>query len=255
MGAALFSLAFFTKQTALAGPIAAALYLVVRDWRLGLKWCVVMFLAVVVPFAALDLATDHWFYLKMVVYHSLPFSRTTLTRLLQYAFWDNEWPLILLALGYSIFMLVRLVRLWRSGETWRVPCSSPCSSWRRSLPFQRAGSSARTTITCSCPGWPSVRARVQCCARSISGEWELRPAFAVPAAAATLLLLLGYVLFTSQPSFWYAPDLTMPTAAQQEQLRKIAQYIKTTPGEPSSRTIPAWWPSPANKPLTTTPSQ
>ncbi|HYO50383.1 MAG TPA: hypothetical protein VEW94_11090, partial [Chloroflexia bacterium] len=48
-GACLFALAFYTKQTALAGPGAAALYLLLRDWRMGLRWCGVMALAVVVP--------------------------------------------------------------------------------------------------------------------------------------------------------------------------------------------------------------
>jgi hypothetical protein len=56
----------------------------------------------------------------------------------------------------------------------------------------------------------------------------------VPMAFAplALLLLLGYVLFTSEPSFWYGPDLAMPTPEQQEQLRKIAYYVESTPGEP-----------------------
>src|SRR5687768_14918066 len=50
LGALFFALAFYTKQTAIAGPLAAAAYLLVRDWRLGLKWCGVMLAAVGVPF-------------------------------------------------------------------------------------------------------------------------------------------------------------------------------------------------------------
>src|SRR5207253_7060203 len=101
-GAALFALAFFTKQTALAGPAASAAYLLARDRRAGLKWCAVMLLAVAGPFGLLDLATGHWFYLKMVVYHSLPFSGLTFTRLVHYAFWDEDGPLLLVAGGYTI---------------------------------------------------------------------------------------------------------------------------------------------------------
>ena len=60
----LFAIAFYTKQTALAGPIAAALYLFVRNRRIAIKWCVVMFVAVLVPFAPLEIATGNRFYLK-----------------------------------------------------------------------------------------------------------------------------------------------------------------------------------------------
>src|SRR5437762_12582668 len=66
-----------------------------------------MLAAIVVPFALLDIASGHWFYLKMVVYHSLPFSRPTFTRLLHFAFWDEQWPLIVLAVGYSLYRSIR----------------------------------------------------------------------------------------------------------------------------------------------------
>ena len=69
-GAMLFSLAFYTKQTALAGPIATAAYLLIRDWRTGLKSCAPPWASfVLAAFAVLDFATNHWFYLKMVTYH------------------------------------------------------------------------------------------------------------------------------------------------------------------------------------------
>jgi hypothetical protein len=47
---------------------------------------------------------------------------------------------------------------------------------------------------------------------------------------AAALLVAVYILFTSEPSSWYDPDLTMPTADQQEQLRKIVQNISHNPG-------------------------
>jgi hypothetical protein len=48
--------------------------------------------------------------------------------------------------------------------------------------------------------------------------------------ACVLALIVGYALVTSEPSSWYAPDLTMPSAAQQEQLRKIVQNVRDNPG-------------------------
>ncbi len=125
MGAALFALAFYTKQTALAGPVACALYLLLRDWRSGLKWCAAMAALVLVPFALLDVATGHWFYLKMVDYHSLPLRESTLTRLLQFAFLEDQWPLIALAVGYVLYRLVQWWRARGSGSSDRVPMLIP----------------------------------------------------------------------------------------------------------------------------------
>ncbi len=105
-GAIFFALALFTKQTALAGPVASAIFLLGCDWRVGLKWCAFMAVAVLLPFAALDIASGHWFYLKMVDYHSLPLRESTLARLLQFAFFEDQWPLVLLTAGYLVFWLV-----------------------------------------------------------------------------------------------------------------------------------------------------
>jgi hypothetical protein len=117
LGAVFFALAFYTKQTAIAGPVAAAAYLLLRDWRLGLKWCGGMLLAVGVPFVILEIATGHWFYLKMVDYHSLPLRGSTLTRLLEFAFWEDSWPLIVVAVGYALY---RFVEFWISDFRFRI---------------------------------------------------------------------------------------------------------------------------------------
>ena len=50
------------------------------------------------------------------------------------------------------------------------------------------------------------------------------------AGGAAALLVAVYILFTSEPSSWYNPDLTMPTADQQEQLRKIVLNASQQPG-------------------------
>jgi hypothetical protein len=49
-------------------------------------------------------------------------------------------------------------------------------------------------------------------------------------AGGAALLIAIYILLTSEPSSWYAPDLTMPTADQQEQLRKIVLNVSKNPG-------------------------
>jgi hypothetical protein len=101
----LFAPAIFTKQTALWGPLAAGLFLLVRRPRLAILWGLVLALTVAVPFALLDLATDHGFYLKMVVYHRLPYSLPTLRRLVE-AFGEDHGLLFLVAAGYAAARLL-----------------------------------------------------------------------------------------------------------------------------------------------------
>jgi hypothetical protein len=86
-----------------------------------------MLLAVGVPFVILEFATGHWFYLKMVDYHSLPLRGSTLARLLEFAFWEDSWPLIVVAVGYALYRLVRWARVLRSPEM-RAARSEPLPS-------------------------------------------------------------------------------------------------------------------------------
>jgi hypothetical protein len=231
LGAVFFALAFCTKQTALAGPAAAALYLLGRNWRDGLKWCAAMLALVAVPFALLDLATGHWFYLKMVVYHSLPYSWRTLTRLLHFALWDESWPLLLVAAAFSVALLLRFAR----GITGRGADGAPAL-----IPLFFLTSVA-TLPTGGVVGADTnhllMTALASCAAAGAFMAWALTEA--TPArltdylAPLGLILLAGYVVFTSAPStVGYGPDLAYPSPGEQEQLRAIVQYMRTTPGDP-----------------------
>ncbi|HST05172.1 MAG TPA: hypothetical protein VLQ48_10585 [Chloroflexia bacterium] len=254
-GAVLFAIAFYTKQTALAGPIAAALYLFVRNWRIAIKWCVVMFAAVLVPFALLEIATGNWFYLKMVTYHSLPIRTLTLERLLQFAFWEDEWPVILLALGYLAYAVARLlsdIRGKRPAKASGQAESAPQSSETSTIPFFLLA----TLITLPTgavvgadhnhllmPGL-AVAAGVGALAayllgRLTSEEVEVLAGYArrgggangfYSVGALATVLLASYFLLTSEPSSWYNPDLQMPSTQQQEQLRKVVENVHENPG-------------------------
>jgi hypothetical protein len=245
-GALLFALAFYTKQTALAGPIAAALYLLLCDWRAGLKWCVAIGALIIVPFAVLDIATNNWFYLKMVTYHSLPLRALTLTRLLQFAFWEDQWPLILLALAQAGVVLTGRIARRRlinaGGEGLLVPLFVLAAVV--TLPTGAVVGADHNHLLMSglamCAGVGALVAellvRLTDEGRKTEGPepgkdgrwtgWRL-PALL---GGVTALLVAVYILFTSQPSSWYNPDLTMPTADQQEQLRKIVLNLSRNPG-------------------------
>ncbi len=70
-----FTLAFYTKQTALAGPFAAAGFIVWHyrtRWRFILVWAIAFGLAIGLPFIVLNLATGNEFYRRLFKYHNLP---------------------------------------------------------------------------------------------------------------------------------------------------------------------------------------
>jgi hypothetical protein len=236
LGAIFFALAFFTKQTALAGPLAAGAYLLVRDWRAGLKWCALMLGLVLVPFLVLDIVTGHWFYLKMVVYHSLPFSRATFTRLLQNAFWDEQWPLILLAaVGYSAYRLVQGVRVLRAGQgsVRSVPLLAPIFVLASFVTLPTGAVVGADHNHLLIPGL------ALCMGVGSLLAWLLNDAIAWPVArfaplyGGVVALLAVYAIYASPPAtVAYGPDLAYPSPAEQEQLRKIAQYVRETPGDP-----------------------
>jgi hypothetical protein len=231
----LFSAAFYTKQTALAGPAAAALYLLLLDWRSGLKWCAVMAGAIFLPFAALELATGHWFYLKMVDYHSLPLSRLTLTRLLEFAFWEDQWPLIVAAAAYALYrgwvawkarragseeLRLLLVPLFTLAAFATLPTGAVVGADHNHLLMSGLAISASTGALLA-----RLLARVE------PGGQRDRPwSWAWAAAPAVLGLVLSHSLGTSSPSSWYDPDLTVLTPAEQEQMRKIVLNVRDNPG-------------------------
>jgi hypothetical protein len=260
-GAALFALAFFTKQTALAGPAASAAYLLARDWRAGLKWCAAMLLALAVPFALLDLATGHWFYLKMVVYHSLPFSGLTFTRLLHYAFWDEEWPLVLVAGGYSIldfgfwildlrrnrFQNPKLISFFVLASLATLPTGAVVGADHNHLLVPGlaicagAGAALARVLAIAIPtAPPASRQKAVGCLPS-AGSWASpnsgllptsRGALPLLAGLPVILGLMGYVVYTSEPAaVAYGPDLARPSPPEQEQLRKIALYVRQNEGK------------------------
>ncbi|MDP9314293.1 MAG: hypothetical protein M3R24_26000 [Chloroflexota bacterium] len=77
-----FGLAWYSKQAALAGPAAVMLWLLIDDPRRAFRFGSIMALAIGVPFLALDLLTQHGFYIHMIDFHALPWSAARWLRLL-----------------------------------------------------------------------------------------------------------------------------------------------------------------------------
>ena len=239
----LFALAIFTKQTALWGPLAAGLFLLVRRPRSAIIWGLVLLLAVGIPFALLDLATDHGFYLKMVVYHRLPYSLPTLRRLAE-AFVEDHGFLFLVAAGYAAWrLLTRRLDLATCALLAGVavlPTAGVVGADSNHLLFLGFACAwcAAAALT-GLGGWALGTGRQP----GASEGKRSHSSFLIPHSSApfpilrplstivAFLLLLGYVVQVRDPAGWYGADLRRPSAAEQEQLRKIIANVRENPGQ------------------------
>jgi hypothetical protein len=234
----LFALAIFTKQTALWGPLAAGLFLLVRRPRPAIIWGLVLLLAVGIPFALLDLATDHGFYLKMVVYHRLPYSLPTLRRLAE-AFVEDHGFLFLVAAGYAAWrLLTRRLDLATCALLAGVavlPTAGVVGADSNHLLF--LGFACAWCAGAALAGVGAWGLGVGTSASELNPKSKIQnpkspsPILHPLSTILALLLLLGYVVQVRDPAGWYGADLRRPTAAEQEQLRKIIANVRENPGQ------------------------
>lgn len=231
LGAFFFALAFFTKQTGFAGPLAAGAYLLLSDWKLGLKWCVLMAAFVIVPFAIIDLATGHWFYLKLVDYHSLPVRFSILARLLHTSFWDDQWPLILVGGGYALYRMYRWLK--GRGTTRREVSLTALFVLAAFAGLPTGGVVGADHNHLLIPGLAICAAVGALLGQLLErmeegklGDWQGR---------ATLYSALGliavYLLITSAPSSAYDVNLEVPGPEYQEQMRLIIANVSQHPSQ------------------------
>lgn len=99
-----FVLAHFTKQTMLAGPLAAGTFLLLRDWRVALRWGVLYVALLAGTWLALDLATGGQYTFHIWVLHKLQWYPHRMWKLV--AQLADAWPLIILG-------AVGLISTWR----------------------------------------------------------------------------------------------------------------------------------------------
>ncbi len=129
--APVFALAAFAKQTALIGPAAAGLYLLLRDaydlgaapsrsrwpaywrglrawpaWRRALALGLLSAGAILLPFLALDLLLDHNLYLHTITYQQLPWHFAQLVQNLN-RLWSIYPYLVILAAAAFVYLLLR----------------------------------------------------------------------------------------------------------------------------------------------------
>jgi hypothetical protein len=117
LAAGLFALGFFTKQTLLAAPLAAGLYLLIVRPGLGLRFGALYGAAVLAPFLALDLVTRGGFYQHIVAFHRSWSAHDFLTLWLPFV--ARHWPLLLVAAALPATVAAGFARRDRRTEAAR----------------------------------------------------------------------------------------------------------------------------------------
>lgn len=106
-----FTLALYTKQTALAGPAAAFIFLAFyygRNWRKTASWLVLQGLVAGVPFVLLTLVTGGELYRRLFKYHNLPWLRANFDSYSQ-LFGQENLGLLILGAGLLVAVVVSII--------------------------------------------------------------------------------------------------------------------------------------------------
>ena len=226
--AVLFALGFYTKQTLLAAPVAAGLYLLLSRPRLGLAFAAVYGALVLVPFVALDLLTRHGFYQHIVAFHS----SWSLAHYLElwWPFVARYWPLLAAA------ALLPAMVAYRAARTREAPdLLAALYLVLAAVAAMGAGTHGGNhnhfvellLASVLCTGLAAGRLA------GTGGVCPPRPRAAGPLLAGALILLVSLGLLAEgrldSPN-WLARDFRRPLPAEREGWAQIAAFVTNDPG-------------------------
>jgi hypothetical protein len=207
-------LAVYTKQTALAAPLAACLYLLWDDWRRGLRFALALLGTLALPFALLDLLTRHGFWEQVVADHAL-WQRASFERHLRRLLVHHGALLVLAAPGFAV-----LLRRWRPSLL-ALYAPLACATIVGSGAVGANNNHLLEPLLALCL---LVGVVVGGCAR----EWQ-RPRYAA-ALVVALLLIAWQMPRLGAVSEWYDAS-TLPSASRAERMARVAGLIAQAEGE------------------------
>lgn len=127
----IFATAFFTKQSAVAAAAAVSLWLLLRDWRTGVRFVAMMAAAVFIPFLAADLLLHGGLSLHIIGYQWKPWNIGYVRQMFRHI-GSEYWPIIVAATGVlgCAFALAIVRGRQRGGRgAWVSYLDSTGSSW------------------------------------------------------------------------------------------------------------------------------
>ncbi|MFN8515898.1 MAG: hypothetical protein U0841_25605 [Chloroflexia bacterium] len=210
-----FVAAYFTKQTTLAAPAAAVLFLLVyAGWRKAARFVGVGLVAGGVPFALLTLVTDGQFFRHIVADRRLAWQPQLLLNF-GGLFLRDFWPLLAAAVVAAAALVLA-----------RVPVVAPYFLLTAGLLVITIGVEGadhdhliELATACALALGSGVAAALAPKARLLPLAWVLLP------------LLSAQLVTGWAPDRWYDSELRVPDEATRRQLDLIVTNIRTTPGE------------------------
>lgn len=234
-----FTLALYTKQTALAGPLAAFIFLAFyygRAWRKTLTWLALLGVAAGGPFLILNLTTGGELFRRLFKYHNLPWLSSNFESYAQ-LFWQENLGLLILGAGLLLLAGVGVVARLKSARDLDKPDrleilleagrQIPLAVWYLAGSLGLLGSLGVAGADHN-HFLPAEAAT--CLAGGVCAAWLLY------LGRWRWLLLAGLAVFWLQLAFWSVPaqryeiELRTRDADYQRQLARIVSYAAGKPG-------------------------
>ncbi len=227
-----FVLAIYTKQTALAGPAAALIFLALQNWpnykRIGL-WVGGLVTANLVPLLLLNIATGGEFWLRLFKYHNLGWLAANFNRYLGW-FWQENTALLIAGAGLLGWVVLEIGSVKGLARGWlpalqQIPLSLlyllfslpvllglgvAGADHNHFLPAEAATCCVGATLL----GWAML-----CAPRNLN--WWL--------TAAVLILLLQQAAVFSVPDQRYEIEFRQYKPDEQAQLAQIIKLVASNP--------------------------
>ncbi|HET8627907.1 MAG TPA: hypothetical protein VFL91_10830 [Thermomicrobiales bacterium] len=216
-----FVAAYFTKQTELAAPLAAALFLLVNaGWRQAARFVGLGLLGGGAIFAALDLATRNQLFRHTIGDRRLPWEPQLVWNF-GTLFLRDYWPLLAAALCAAVALALARAAVVAPYYLATALLFLP------TIGVVGADHDHLIELATACALAVGMALAVLPGRRGVPG-WAL-----VPVAA----LLLALVATAWTPDRWYAGELTVPSPAEQHQLALIVNNLRHTPGDVLSEDV------------------
>lgn len=207
--------AYFTKQTAIAAPLAATLFLAIHAGpRAALRFAGLGALGGGALFLALDVVTRHQFYQHIISDHRLPW-RPQLLLNFGALFLRDSWPLLAAGLaGALVVVLTRTISITPYYLLTALPLV---------LTVGVVGADHDHLIELAL----ALAAALGTAVAVLSARRDAIAWAAYPLAA----LLLAQLVTAWTPDDWYAGELTLPDPRVRAQLDLIVNNLRQTEGE------------------------
>ena len=226
------ALSFWVKQSSLAPMAAVGLFILLKDWRLGVRWTAAAVGAVLLPFAALDLLLKGGLHTHVLAFDHYGRSAARLGRNMG-ELWVQHWPLVLCGV---FFLLLCIISPLLSATKFKPPLSllylfisAPAVLLSNSLPT----ANYNHLLDILAPLCLVLGVSLGITSRRV-GETTSTPAVWLWAGSYVLILVLAGLqvatLYNKPGWQWYTP-LGIPLAERTARMEKLSVEVRQARGE------------------------